>query len=231
MRALTREELELVAGGDGTTGSGPTETVTVTGTYDPYGGDGGGFDPGGDGGGGGGGNPGDPPPQNTFEGQHCAVNAIKDDIAQQSDHTSAEHLGIVYHDSTGYHTSPTFTGNGSQASLTSLFTWMTDNGVAFSEVTDFYHNHDQAQYGQDSATAEVNRYPSGTTALGGQDWNTADYFVAHGADASVFTMTVEDTNGVARDFAYSQESTYKGLSLGQLEAGHDLPTADAPCGG
>jgi hypothetical protein len=224
MRHLTREELELVAGG--------TETVTVTADPYPYGGDGGGSpgDGSGDGGGSntGGGDVGQP----TFDDQGCAINAIKTQIALSPDHTHAEHMAIVYHDQTGIHTSPIFVGNGSQAPTPQVVAWMEANGISFSQVTDLYHNHDPDQYATNPVEAAVNRYPSGV--VNGNDWTVADEFVhpidgSAGADPNNFTMTLEDTSGVVRDFAYSQENYYKSLSVGQMIGTVGLPDPDPAC--
>lgn len=63
----------------------------------------------------------------------------------------------------------------------------------------------------------------------GQDWNAAMYFVIHGADPSTFTMTIEDTSGVARDFAFSESLDYRSLTKSEMEQGVSLPNADQDC--
>jgi hypothetical protein len=114
--------MDLVAGGDGS-------TITVTGTpgstisiiaWRP----GGGGYGGGSGGGGGGGTTG------TYDDTDCAVTALHSKVEAKSDANTNEHWAIVYHDSTGYHASPIFTGTDG-GDMSSLVNWMNYSGITF----------------------------------------------------------------------------------------------------
>lgn len=51
-----------------------------------------------------------------------------------------------------------------------------------------------------------------------------------GADPNVFKLTIEDTAGVARDFAYADKAKYKALTVNEMKANKDLPGAETGCG-
>lgn len=220
MRELTLDELELVAGGD-------NSDIVVTGNPGDYGdwGDFGDYGDYGDGGGGGGGGDSGPtePPAPTFQGENCANNSLHSATDAAGDTNSREHLGIVYQDASGYHTSPLFTGDSQGVHINQVTDWMTANGVAFSSVVSLFHNHDSNEYGTSDDEAAVNRY------LSTNDWNTADYFVNHGADANNFTMALEDTDHVMRDFSYSDQAQTRNLSTQQKIDGAHLPGHAPSC--
>lgn len=163
------------------------------------------------------------PPSYTALGD--ALAAIHSQIDTTSDVDQKEHFAIVYKDASGvFHTSPIFVGtaNGLQGFLQPLFNWMAANDVQFSQVVDLYHNHDSAEYAHTSDEALGNRYPSIN------DWNSAaQYFISMGASPSAFTLTVEDTSHVARDFSYSDVNTYRDLltddDYARMIAGVNLP--------
>jgi hypothetical protein len=170
--------------------------------------------------------PTDPTPTyNTFSDAKAALHTL---IDGKADLDSKEHYGIIYKGPDGkYHTSPVFEGTAQKSYLSELFGWMISNAVQFSQVIDLYHNHDRDQYGNTTAEALANRYPSDS------DWRSAADFFVHpgqgiaGADPSIFTLTVEDTTHVSRDFVYSQEAHYETLlkdeDLYRMVDGVDLP--------
>ena len=221
MRQLTAAELELISGGDGS-----ENEIVVTGSPYPSpspqpmpGAPWPGQYPGG--------SPspspsGGPPPPPTYMDTNCAVNALHTQTDASSNVNTNEHFGIVYHNASGYHTSPLFTGTD-QGSISTITNWMAANGVSFSQVTSLFHNHDAYDYATSSDEAALNRYPSSN------DWNAANYFIQNGANASVFTLSLEDTDHVVRDFNYTNESTYKNLSTDQKINGTDLPGKAPAC--
>lgn len=193
---------------------------------------GGGPGPGGTGGGGGGGQT--PPSEDTHQGEDCATQAIKDEIDSKPTNNTKEHSAIVYKGADGlYRTSPAFTGSAGTAPLVELIQWTLDNNVAFSQVTSLYHNHDSLTGADNPNEVAVNRYPSSSlyASNGRGDWGIADDFVRLGADPAVFKLTIEDTEGKARDFAYADKAKYENLTLDQMKAKKDLPPEEGGCGG
>lgn len=232
MRLLSSEELLLVAGGWYSDSSGWT-IQPPGGDPGDYGPPGGGPGAGGSGGGSGGSGDGGASDQgagNTYTGQPCAEQAIHQKIDAMANHDvdHREHAAIVYHDSSGYHDSPIFEGNGQQTGLGQIFDWMRANGIAFSQVVDLFHNHDSDTYGDSDLSIAVNRYPS-HSMNDPDDWDAADYFVQQGADPSVFTMTIEDTEHVIRDFHYSDEDLFRDMGNDSKDNGSHLPASVAEC--
>lgn len=114
---------------------------------------------------------------------------------------------------------PIWEGTGEGASVKQIYDWIVANNIDFSQVVDLYHNHDFNTYGLSSDSALINRYPSVN------DWNTAySYFIRMGADPSVFTLSLEDTDHVVRDFDYSDRPSYTNLGDSQKQGGDRLPT-------
>lgn len=219
MRELTMEELELVAGGEGS-------DIIVTGNPGDWG-DWGGGDFGDSGGGIGGDSspppPPPPPPPPTFQGKDCANNSLQSATNSAGDTNSHEHLGIVYQDASGYHTSPLFTGDSTGVHIDQVTQWMSANNVPFSSVVSLFHNHDSNEYATSADEAAVNRY------LSTNDWKTADYFVNNGANAANFTMALEDTDHVMRDFSYGDEAQLSKLTDQQKIDGSHLPGKAPSC--
>ncbi|MEI9989031.1 MAG: hypothetical protein WDM86_03245 [Rhizomicrobium sp.] len=123
----------------------------MTGTYDPYGGDGGGFDPGGDGGGGGGsGGSGDDghPGGVALDHEDCKANHIAADIKSQGDyagsadqHAAHEFGSLLYLDPDGNLQSTTL--SESPASLTEHLS--ISGGIpAGSTIVGIIHDHPAA---------------------------------------------------------------------------------------
>ena len=109
---------------------------------------------------------------------------------------------------------------------------MMANNIDFIQVLSLYHNHDSLTGADNANEIAVNRYPSFPpfAANGTGDWATADAVVRFGADPSVFKLTVEDTAGIARDFAYADKAKYDNLTLDQMKNRVNLPGAETGCG-
>ena len=239
-------------GGDGDGGSDdvdgdgqPDEPIPVTGKrpndvdeddddggwLPPSGGGDGGEDTGGDGPGGGGliGEDGDDPDcrdRNAGEAQ--------DKINSDSNKNYYEHGVIIYVDSTGaVRQSSVIQGNTTHITTSAIQATMQQDGIEFSQVIGFVHNHPEQWYG--GYNAPVNRYPSGGDVAGG-DRNNADWFVGNGAggvDGSNFALYVIDTEGKMREFEYADREIYKNLDAEERRAGESLPgqvQTDGSCG-
>jgi len=178
----------------------------------------------GDGYGGGGGGGGLAPQPATFATTNLAIASLHAKLASADDRDTKEHFAIIYQNASGYHVSPLFPGTSLEGNLAPLFGWMATNGIAFSQVVSLYHNHDAYEYGTDSDAVAANRYPSNNNGHGQGDWPTADFFVQHGTNPSVFTLSLEDVDHAVRYFSYSQESTYASLTRDQRINGNELPS-------
>lgn len=182
-----------------------------------------------------------PPGQQGHQGENCATAAIQAEIDSKPTNNTAEHTAAVYRGSDGlYYNTPVFVGTGGTVAVAQLISWMLSNNIDFSQLTSLYHNHDDASVPNDPTNIGVNRYPSHLYASNGSgDWAIADLFVnphpslgqTGGADPNVFKLTIEDTNGVARDFLYADAAKYKALTKQEMEVGKDLPGAETGCGG
>jgi hypothetical protein len=231
MRALTEDEVKLIAGGAGTnstiTVTAPTGTP-ITITAPPTGSSG--FSSGtsfsGMGGGGGSSGGGSTPPEgvdpnHNYDAERDQVaQSVKDQINHMSDKDTKEHEAILYVGADGkVHSSPIFTGNEQKVDPQKILDWMSQNNVDMHSVVGFIHNHDAYYYGTSTEAAEVNRYPS----VG--DWGTADYFSSHGAGAgtSGFAMYLVDTDHALRQFDYNDNGLYRHLTDDQKERGVNLP--------
>jgi hypothetical protein len=52
-----------------------------------------------------------------------------------------------------------------------------------------------------------------------------------GADPNIFKLTIEDSQGKARDFSYADREKYKAMTQQEMEAGKDLPSEEGGCSG
>lgn len=214
MRQLTEYELKLVTGANGS-------TVYVTGDpadpYDPgpwYPGQG---DPWGGGGGGGGGGGSEEPPPETGCSDTEAVEATSQ-IAAKTNDTSREYGSIIYRAADGsLQHSPPLGGTLSVIPLSTWNNWLSTNGISWSQVVGTVHNHPYDVYADTQAEADINRYPSSN------DWGFADYAIGQGADADQFSLYIIDTQGIVRDFSYSDSSVYRAMGDEAKDDGENLP--------
>jgi hypothetical protein len=145
----------------------------------------------------------------------------KDEIKSHSDDQRREHGSFVYRGADGkvHHTSP-FHGDGERLTGEDLINAMKANGISFSQLLGFVHNHDAWMYGTSDSEAAVNRYPSDN------DWNAADWMVRNGAGGvggAAFSLYLIDTSGVLREFDYEDKQVYTSLSKTDKEKGKELP--------
>lgn len=222
MRELSREEIELITGG--------LDTIVVYGMWaDPIWGCIGSFnlwndgfnydvtdDYFGDNGGSGGGEP--EPSCTSHDAQ--AVDGYSDQLASQlsrdikakPDDATREYLALIYRDGNGViRTTALFQGgpNGESASIPSLQAI----GVAPAQIMGLVHNHPSQVFNTSSYEFDVNRLPSNG------DWNMADQIIGAGADPNTLALYVLGTDGVLREFEYTDKAMYIN------------PTPSSPLGG
>ena len=234
MRALTKAELELVAGGYNT-GNNTVSTVTLSPphtsppntvspiTISP---------PGGGGGGGGGGGPPEPFPYPC----HCmlghAAGVAETGIKGQTNYGNHESYALLFQGGDGdVYSTPVFqTSNQGGGGISEAEKWMTDNGVALTSLVGEIHNHPYNGFtGEDTYGRDVNRYPSPPqdTSDHGGDWATANNLVSQ-YSLNDFATFIIDPYGVMREYDYSDESKYINLTFDQRSNGVNLPTAVTP---
>jgi hypothetical protein len=211
MRELSKQELELITGGIQT-----LDTIVVTAS--PYWGDFGftdlwhdwwsyevNEDYYGDGGGGGGG---DPPPPSCQSHDAATVDGYSDQLASQAsrdikakpDYNNREYATVLYRDGTGTIRSSTTIQGGSNGESVSIN--LQALGIAAGQIVGMVHNHPSGIYSTSTAEATINRHPSSG------DWAAADQIVAAGADPAIFTHYIIGTDGVLREYDYSNRATY-----------------------
>lgn len=167
------------------------------------------------------------PPGNDQEQNDCrdrkALDA-KNEINGDSNKNYYEHGSIIYRDATGVvQQSSIMQGATDHITIDMIEQAMSDEGISFSQVIGFVHNHPSHTFG--GYNAPVNRYPSGGDVPGG-DWNTADWFVGNGAGGpggENFALYVIDTDGQMREFDYSDKEIYKNLDASERRNGENLP--------
>jgi hypothetical protein len=132
-----------------------------------------------------------------------------------------EHGIVLYRGADGsVQKSTVLEGTASQIPISVITEWMTNNGISFSQIIGFVHNHDAWYYAPTPDGAAINRYPSNN------DWNTANWMVANGAggpNGDGFALYVIDTDGDMREFEYQDRATYQSLDGDDKKAGTDLP--------
>ncbi len=211
MRALSKEELELIAGGWST--DDPMDTIHVY--ADAYDSSWGMFDVGNDPwdynyyDGNGSGDGGGPPPLCTSSSA-ADIQTYTDQLAStlahaikfKPDDESREYIGAIYRNADGTLQSSSLhsanLGNGGRVR------WdFRQEGIDPANVTGIVHNHDLQHYGQNTYSQSINRFPSD------QDWNSATLLVNSGADPNLLSLYVIDTLGVLREFRYINKSTYE----------------------
>ncbi len=190
---------------------------------------GGGGDPFDPGWGGAGGGSNEPPPQQPQDCRDRNALEATDTINGHPDDTRREHGSLTYVGSDGsMQHSPPIHGTAGSISREAITTWMSANGVSWSQVRGFVHNHDDFWYGGSSFNENVNRYPSGGPSdPQGGDWRTAEWMVNQGAGGPNggygFALYIIDTDGNLREFEYSRRSEYENLTNDQRNAGIKLP--------
>jgi hypothetical protein len=220
------------------------DPILVVGDMFRPGGGGGGGDGGGTGGDGGqdmfnpdngtgGGGSSEPPQDPTQDCTDREAIKAKDAILGRNDDDWKEHTVITYRAADGtIRSSPVIPGDWGQIPVTAIRQWLNDNGVSFSQIRGWTHNHDPFHYGEGGEWGDLNSYLSGgNSTVDGSDWAAADWFVANGVDPATFSMYVIDPQGhEMREFHYRDKAFWAGLNADQRKAGIGLPDPLVPDG-
>jgi hypothetical protein len=193
-----------------TAGDGESEDILITGRRprDPALDEGGGAEVGPATGGGGAGDGGGGETGNDCRDRNALQAAAE--IKAEPDDSDKEHGSLVYKGADGaIRHSPPIQGLVREVPLAAIEKWMTDNGVSYSQVVGFVHNHPTYAYGGTDKAVSINSYPSQN------DWSFADYMVGKGAGGpggGGLALYIINPDKELREFQYSNSSVYKNLT-------------------